>query len=129
MNTYFHIISQDKQKELLDTNWRTVEFHNGELLLSNGSAIYMCVRALDDDDTCNYSICENCKAEHQSRGRFSTASRSDCRKSCHHQIRNLQMNVEPYWCGRNYIHGSKWKNKPQGCVCCKKKYVASYLGK
>lgn len=111
----------------MDVDERDLGFTDGEIILTRESAIFMCLIANDDDDTCNYAMCEGCVAEHKSAGR---RCGSDCRekrrKYCHHQIRNLQMVSCPYWCSKKYINGGKWQNKPKGCVCCNKKFVGNY---
>ena len=113
---------------MLDTVEKVLEFTSGEKILTKDNAIFMCVVAQNNNDVCNYAICETCEGEHKSRSRYSIADREKRRKTCHHQIHNLTMLVGPWWCGTNYIGGQKWKNKPQGCVYCKKKIVGRYKG-
>jgi len=121
--------SKEKEMELFNADWRDCDFTDDKALtLAKGSSIYMCMIAHDDDDTCKYAICEGCKEEHQPIGRQTADDREARRVSCHHEIRNLDMAIEPYWCGTKYIHGKKWENKPQGCSGCKRKFIGAYAG-
>ena len=113
---------------MLDTVEKVLEFTSGEKISTKNSSIFMCVVAQNDNDDCNYAICETCEGEHKSRSRCSIAEREKRRKSCHHKIHNLTMVSSPWWCGSKHIGGQKWKNKPQGCFYCMKKFVGSYKG-
>ena len=110
---------------MLNADWKGLQF-NGIKALTRESTIFMCTIANGDADSCKYAICQACEVQYKPRGRLCMACRDECRNECHHQIRNLVMTVAHYWCGKGYINGPKWEDKPQGCVCCKMKFVGNY---
>ena len=113
---------------MFDTAEKIIQLTSGEKILAKDNSIFMCVVAQNNNDVCNYAICETCEGEHKSKKRCSIADREKRRKTCHHQIHNLTMLVGPWWCGTNYIGGQKWKNKPQGCIYCKQNVGGRYKG-
>ena len=113
---------------MLDTVEKVLEFTSGEKILTKDNSIFMCVVAQNDNDDCNYAICETCEGENKSRKRCCIVDREKRRKRCYHEIHNLNMLSSPWWCGTNHIGGQKWKNKPQGCSCCRKEFVGRYRG-
>ena len=82
-NLYQISCSQEKQKEMLNADWKGLQF-NGIKALTRESSIFMCTIANDDNDSCKYTICQECEVEHKPRGRLCVACRDECRKECHH---------------------------------------------
>lgn len=120
-------VAQEKEKELLKTDWRIINFDQGEIRLTSNNVIFMCPIANHDDDVCNFAICEGCETKHKWKGRSRYKRKKECEHNmCRHQFRNLSMAEKPFWVGRNWINRNSWKNKPKGCVCCKQKFVGDY---
>ena len=110
----------------MKTDWWSIEFTEGEILLTSNSVIFMCPIANRDDNACNFAICGVCEMEHKWKGRAKIQCTEKCENTCRHQSRNLKMEERPYWVGRNYINGPYSEMRPKGCVCCRKKFVGDY---
>lgn len=95
-------------------------------------SIRLCVRARDSNHDCKYAICNECydaKSGKRRRGPGSGSDdKSECRKQCvagRHEMRNLEMEFDVWWCKENAINGPAWKMKPQGCVLCERMFVCT----
>ena len=98
---------------MLDTVEKVLEFTSGEKILTKENSIFMCVVAQNDNDDCNYAICETCEGEHKSRRRCCIVDREKRRKKCHHEIHNLNMLSSPWWCGTIILVGKSGKISPR----------------
>ena len=71
-NLYQMRCSQEKQKEVLNADWKGLQF-NGIKALTRESSIFICTIANGDADSCKYAICQECEVEHKPRGRLCVA--------------------------------------------------------
>ena len=68
---------------MLDTVEKVLEFTSGGKLLTKDNSIFMCVVAQNNNDDCNYAICETCEGEHKSKKRYCIVDREGllCRRT------------------------------------------------
>ena len=52
---------------MLDTAEKIIEFTSGEKILAKDNSFFMGVVAQNNNDVCNYAICETCEGEHKSK--------------------------------------------------------------
>ena len=49
-------------------------------------------------------------------------SKDDLIQSCHHELRNLQISADMWWCTRDHLRGPQWFDCPKGCAFCEKMF-------
>jgi hypothetical protein len=54
----------------------------------------------------------------EKRSRGPVLSEDELMKTCHHEIQNLQIIVDLWWCTKDYLGGPKWLERAKGCVFC-----------
>ena len=45
--------------------WSSIDFNQGDIVLSINDVIHMCPMANRDDAVCNYAICNVCEEKHE----------------------------------------------------------------
>ena len=105
-----------------------VKFSGGKLFLTKDDPIYLCPMAhlgalLDGGTFCKYSLCNGCMQSHEPKCRCRPLDREKRRKSCNHDMKNLQREVPAWWCREELRDSEDWKNRAQGCVHCKREYI------
>ena len=43
-------------------------------------------------------------------------------KSCHHELRNLQICAAMWWCTRDHLGCPQWFHHPKGCAFCERMF-------
>ena len=43
-------------------------------------------------------------------------------KSCHHELCNLQICADMWWCTRDHLGGPQWFDRPKGCAFCERMF-------
>jgi len=43
-------------------------------------------------------------------------------KSCHHELRNLQICADMWWCTKDHLGGPQWLDRPKGCALCERMF-------
>ena len=84
----------------------------------------MCQRA--NRGECQYAVCHVCHEEHskmEKRSRGPVLSEDELMKTCHHEIQNLQIIVDLWWCTKDYLGGPKWLERAKGCVFCERMFT------
>ena len=46
----------------------------------------------------------------------------DSIKSCHHELRNLQICADIWWCTRDHLGGPQWLDHAKGCAFCERMF-------
>jgi hypothetical protein len=83
----------------------------------------MCVPA--NRGECPHAVCHEChekcrKAQKRSRG--SVPREDELIKSCHHELCNLQICADMWWCARDHLGGPQWFYHPKGCAFCERMF-------
>ena len=74
---------------------------------------------------CQHAVCHECHEKHsrgQKRSRGGVLSEDDLMKSCHHELRNLQICADIWCCSRDYLGGSEWLVRAKGCALCERMF-------
>jgi hypothetical protein len=115
----FHTLKTDKEDVRKD--WRTIAFRQDHAiqLKKNSYCVFICMRA--NRGECQHAVCHKChekcsKAQKRSQG--CVLSEDVLIKSCHHELRNLQICVDMWWCTRDHFGGPQWFDRPKGCAFC-----------
>ena len=75
----------------------------------------MCQRA--NRGECQYAVCHVCHEEQskmEKRSRGAVPNEDELMKTCHHEIQNLQIIVDLWWCTKDYLGGQKWLERAKG---------------
>ncbi len=69
-------------------------------------------------------FCHECQEKHlksQKRSRGGILSEDDLMKSCHHELCNLQICADIWWCTRGYL-GDEWLTHAKGWAFCERMF-------
>ena len=92
---------QLKQEEYVGKDWRTITFSLDHViqLKKNNHVVFICQRA--NRGECKHAVCHKCHEEHskaQKRSRGGVLSEDELIQTCHHELRNLQLCADVWWC-------------------------------
>lgn len=115
---------------LIKKDWRECKFTRDNVVkLQRHNQVYMCLRANHMSGTCKHALCSECYVKQSSqqsrRKREKPDSNEQLKKCCNHELRNLQMVENIWWCQEDRIEGKDWIGRPQGCVCCEGMFIVS----
>jgi hypothetical protein len=118
--------SQAPVDEYVGKDWRTINFRqdNAIHLNKNSYCVFMCQRA--NIEECQYAVCHVCHEEQsktQKRTRGRVLSDDDLMETCHHELRNLQLCADIWWCTKDYLGGQHWLGRAKGCVFCERMFT------
>ena len=74
---------------------------------------------------CQHAVCHEYHEKHskeQKRSRGCVLSKDDMIKSCHHDLRNLQICADIWWCTGDHLGGPQWFDHPKGCAFCERMF-------
>ena len=83
----------------------------------------MCLRA--NRGEYQHTVCHECHEKHskaQKRSRGCILSEDELIKSCHHELLNLQICADMWWCTRDHFGGPEWFDCPKGCAFCERMF-------
>ena len=124
--TVFFINIQPRQEEYVGKDWRTITFRPDHAiqLKKNNHFVFICQRA--NRGECKHAVCHKCHEEHskaQKRSRGGVLSENELIQSCHHELRNLQLCADVWWCTRDYLGGPQWSERAMGCAFCERMFT------
>ncbi len=56
------------------------------------------------------------------RSQSGVLSEDDLIQSCHHELRNLQICADMWWCTRDHLGSPQWFDPPKGCAFCERMF-------
>jgi len=83
----------------------------------------MCLRA--NRGECQHAVCHEChekRSKSHKRSRGCILSEDELMKSCHHELRNLQLCADMWWCTKDHLGGPQWFDRPKGCAFCERMF-------
>ena len=91
-------------EEYMGKDWRTITFRRDHTIQLKKYAycVFICTRT-NLIGKCQHAVCNECHEEHsktQKRSRGGVPSERELMMSCHHEIRNLQLYTDIWWCKR-----------------------------
>ena len=94
--------------EYVGKDWRSINFRQDHAihLNKNSYCVFMCPRARANIGECQYAVCHVCHEEQsktQKRTRGRVLSDDDLMETCHHELRNLQLCADIWWCTRSAL--------------------------
>ena len=107
--------------EYVGKDWRSINFRQDHAihLNKNSYCVFMCPRARANIGECQYAVCHVCHEEQsktQKRTRGRVLSDDDLMETFHHELRNLQLCADIWWCVKDYLGGQQWLERAKGCV-------------
>ena len=126
MSIYSVIDSQAPVDDFVGKDWRSINFRQNHAihLKKNSYFVFMCQRA--NRGECQYAVCHECSDEQsktQKRTRGRVLSDDDLMETCHHELCNLQLCADIWWCTKEYLGGPQWLEHPKGCVFCERMFI------
>ena len=117
---------QLKQEEYVGKDWRTITFSLDHViqLKKNNHVVFICQRA--NRGECKHAVCHECHEEHskgQKRPRGGVLSEDELMQTCHHELCNLQLCADVWWCTRDYLGGPQWSECAIGCAFCDRMFT------
>ena len=108
-------------------DWRTIKFRRDHSiqLKKNAYCVVICQRT-NLPGECHHAVCQECHEEHskaQKRSRGGVPSEKELMTSCHHELRNLQLCADIWWCTKDYIERNQWSERVKGCVFCERMFI------
>ena len=72
-------VAKGRERELSTAlwEWSSIDFNQGDIVLSINDVIHMCPMANRDDAVCNYAICNVCEEKHKSNRRAKKTTHKD----------------------------------------------------
>ena len=133
----FFINIQPRQEEYAGKDWRTITFRPDHAiqLKKNNHFVFICQRA--NRGKCKHAVCHECHEEHskgQKRPRGGVLSEDELMQTCHHELCNLQLCADVWWCTRDYLGGPQWSERAIECAFCDRmftvgdKYLRTFRG-
>ncbi len=119
------ILYQPIEGEDVGKDWRTITFRQDHAihLKKNSYCVFMCWRA--NRGECQHAVCHEChekRSKAQKRSRGSILREDELIKSCHHELCNLQICADMWWCTRDHLGGPQWFDRPKGCAFCERMF-------
>ena len=117
--------TQATEEEYVGKDWRTIQFRQDHSiqLEKKSYAVFMCLRAIWVE--CQHVVCHEFHEKHstaQKRSCSSVLSDDDLNKSCHHQLYNLKLYTDIWWCTKEPLGGSEWSERAKGCAFCERMF-------
>ena len=114
-------------KEYTGKDWRTIKFRRDHSiqLKKNAYCVFICQRT-NLRGECQHAVCQECHEEHskaQKRSRGGVPSEKELMMSCHHELRNLQLCADIWWCTKDYIEHHQWSERVKGCAFCERMFI------
>ena len=106
-------------------DWRTITFRQDHAihLKKSSHCVFICYRA--NHGECQHAVCHECHEKHskaQKRSRGSVLREDELIKSCHHELCNLQICADLWWCTKEHLGGPQWLDRPRGCAFCERMF-------
>ena len=93
-------------------------------LKKNNHVVFICQRA--NRGECKHAVCHECHEEHskgQKRPRGGVLGEDELMQTCHHELCNLQLCADVWWCTRDYLGGPQWSERAIGCAFCERMFT------
>ena len=121
----FQFYTQTTEEEDVGKDWRTITFRQDQAihLKKNSYCVFMCLRA--NRGECQHAVYHECHEKHskaQKRSRGCVLSEDELMESCHHELRNLQICADMWWCTKDHLGGPHWFDRPKGCAFCERMF-------
>ena len=126
---------EQKHMTFLDSHW-TKDLHNCRfnesevVTLSKKRKDYIAVCCMVNNNACNrkHALCRSCQDDELNKaGRRPRKSNPKVGKECCHDVHDLLLDFEPWWCQKEqtgqWSFPAKRLVKPLGCVKCVKMFV------
>ena len=102
----FQFYTQTTEEEDVGKDWRTITFRQDHAihLKKNSYCVFMCLRA--NRGECQHAVCHEChekRSKAQKRSRGCVLSEDELMESCHHELRNLQICADMWWCTKDHL--------------------------
>ena len=122
---HISILYQPIEGEDVGKDWRTITFRQDHAihLKKNSYCVFMCLRA--NRGECQHAVCHEChekRSKAQKRSRGSVLREDELIKSCHHELCNLQICADMWWCTKDHLGGPQWLDRPKGCAFCERMF-------
>jgi hypothetical protein len=119
------ILYQPIEGEDVGKDWKTITFRQDHAihLKKNSYCVFMCLRA--NRGECQHAVCHEChekRSKEQKRSRGSVLREDELIKSCHHELCNLQICADMWWCTKDHLGGPQWIDRPKGCAFCERMF-------
>ena len=93
-------------------------------LEKNSYCVVMCLTA--NRGECQHAVCHEChekRSKAQKRSQGGVLSEDELIQSCHHELCNLQICTDMWWCTRHHWGGPPWLDHPKGCAFCERMFT------
>ena len=88
--------------------------------------LLLCIHVLESEQTrMSHAVCHEChekRSKAQKRSRGFVLSEDELMESCHHELRNLQICADIWWCTKDHLGGPHWFDRPKGCAFCERMF-------
>ena len=123
----FGIKIQAIGREYMGKDLRTITFRwdHSIQLKKNAYCVFICQRT-NLPGECQHAVCQECYEEHskaQKRSRGGVPSEKELMMSCHHELHNLQLCADVWWCTKDYIECHQWSERVKGCAFCERMFI------
>ena len=59
----------------------------------------------------------------KTRPRGGVLSEDELMQTCHHELCNLQLCADVWWCTKDYLGGPQWSERAIGCAFCERMFT------
>jgi hypothetical protein len=105
-------------------NWKDLRYEKNHkaIAVNRDRGFYCCVRCRPGTGQCKYAICHGCRARADECGNtsspFAISSYTERHIECKHEIENLELEFDAWWCNKDHIFSYDWFLHPHGCANC-----------
>lgn len=107
---------------MFNKNWKDIRYKNNHKAIAvRHMGFYCCVRCKPGKGLCKYAICKECQGKANQYGGTTSPFVSPYTVrhiECKHQIENLELELDPWWCKKEYIFSMRWFMHAHGCANC-----------
>ena len=114
-----------EKQNLASSKESTPAKDTGTTVKKNAYCVFICQR-INLPGESQHAVCHECHEEHSKapkRSRGDVPSEREMMMSCHHELRNLQLCSDIWWCTKDNIERQHWFERVKGCAFCERMFI------